>query len=92
MEYPVESDWLQQQLQHLVDEKADWRHQRDRYNLLLPWPDAHLEKLYAKLLAQNAANDEDGIDLLRHPLYQVRQGAVHVLAATADSDMMSEGN
>ena len=90
MEYPVESDWLQQQLQHLVDEKADWRHQRDRYNLLLPWPDANLEKLYAKLLAQNAANDKDRIDLLRHPLYQVRQGTVHVLAATADSDMISE--
>lgn len=46
--------------------------------------------LLGNTLARISSSAETGIDLLNHPLYQVRQGAIRALAAKADATLIGK--
>ncbi|XOF35105.1 MAG: HEAT repeat domain-containing protein [Candidatus Electrothrix sp. YB6] len=94
MAYAPAYDYMENKLEELEQEKADWRKERaieepektasdsevevDRQDKT--WKKEHWEYMLGNALAR-IAPAEEGIELLDHPLYQVRQGAIRALAS-----------
>jgi HEAT repeat protein len=95
MEYPAAKDYVENELKELEQEKADWRKERQKteQNELKQedksWPKEHWEYLLGNALAR-IAPETRGIELLGHPLYQVRQGAVRALAGKANAALIGK--
>ncbi|MCI5130126.1 MAG: HEAT repeat domain-containing protein, partial [Candidatus Electrothrix sp. EH2] len=94
MAYSEAQDYVENELEELEQEKATWREQRDSEQqekidssteLVADrqdktWKKEHWEYMLGNALAR-IAPAKRGIDLLNHPLYQVRQGAIRALAS-----------
>ncbi|MCI5158290.1 MAG: hypothetical protein D3906_07565, partial [Candidatus Electrothrix sp. AUS1_2] len=85
-------DGLEDKLRELEQAKAEWREQRDQNSGSMEDKDDAWWQMREYMLGNALARiapAERGIELLDHPLYQVRQGAVRALAsriAEADKD------
>ncbi|MCW5212853.1 HEAT repeat domain-containing protein, partial [Desulfobulbus sp. TB] len=90
MAYTDAHNNIEDELEELGREKADWRKERDSkqeksasYKLETKdrtWKKEHWEYVLGNALAR-IAPETTGINLLNHPLYQVRQGAIRALAS-----------
>jgi len=95
---------LSKELNQLTDEKSAWRKQRDKNDELRSseevvdeskshenerWPMEQIEHLLGHTLARISPT-EQGVKLLNHPLYQVRQGAIRALAAKTDAPLIGK--
>ncbi|XCN72771.1 MAG: HEAT repeat domain-containing protein [Candidatus Electrothrix aestuarii] len=93
---------LTEELKQLTAEKADWRKKRDSNDELRSseetiaegkervnerWHKEQIEHLLGHTLAR-ISPPKKGVNLLNHPLYQVRQGAIRALAAKADAPLI----
>ncbi|MCP4363948.1 MAG: HEAT repeat domain-containing protein [Planctomycetes bacterium] len=103
MVYTDAQDDVEAELKELMQEKAAWRKERDtqkREDASVEikgdqedksWRKEHWEYMLGNALARIAPG-ERGIELLDHPLYQVRQGAIRALASkVADEDKAGVG-
>ncbi|MCI5166665.1 MAG: HEAT repeat domain-containing protein [Candidatus Electrothrix sp. GM3_4] len=91
MAYSPARDYMEDELKKLAQEKATWRKERDSKqqeaasNELEEKHDKSWHKEYWEYMLGNSlariAPEERGIDLLNHPLYQVRQGTIRALAS-----------
>ncbi len=106
MEYAPVYDYAEDEVNELEKEKAAWRKDRDNEELEdtsagieaekkdKTWRKEHWEYMLGSALAR-ISPAERGIDLLNHPLYQVRQGAIRALASriadgTADAALIGK--
>ena len=91
MTYSPAQDFVEDELKNLEKEKAAWRKERDieqqeavsdepEEKQDKTWKKEHWEYMLGNALAR-IAPETSGIDLLNHPLYQVRQGAIRALAS-----------
>ncbi len=96
MHHAAAQDDVEHELKALEQEKVAWRkvRQQTQQNELKQedkkdksWPKEHWEYMLGNALA-SIAPTERGIELLGHPLYQVRQGAIRALAAKADATLI----
>ncbi|MCI5122872.1 MAG: hypothetical protein D3908_17130, partial [Candidatus Electrothrix sp. AUS4] len=93
MRYTSAQDYVENELYKLENAKAEWREQRDQDSDKIAdksddyWQ--HQEYHIGSALAR-ISPAETGIDLLNHPLYQVRQGAIRALAAKADAPLIGK--
>ncbi|MCP4363946.1 MAG: HEAT repeat domain-containing protein [Planctomycetes bacterium] len=108
MAYTGAHDYIEEELEDLEQEKAEWRKKRDikePEKATSPneveverqdktWKKEHWEYMLGNALARIKPKIT-GIDLLNHPLYQVRQGAIRALASriadgTADAALIGK--
>jgi len=93
MRYTSAQDYVENELHKLENAKAEWREQRDQNSDMIAdksddyWQ--HQEYYLGSALAR-IASAERGIQLLNHPLYHVRQGAIRALAAKADATLIGK--
>ncbi len=92
MAYTDAYDYVEDELEDLEQEKADWRKRRDieepKKNSVTEvvkrkdktWKKEHWEYMLGNALAR-IKPETTGIKLLNHPLYQVRQGTIRALAS-----------
>lgn len=101
MEYAPAQGYAKNELKDLEQEKALWRKQRDSEEQKETfsgtkiskedqvWRKEHWEYLLGSTIAR-IEPETTGIDLLNHPLYQVRQGAIRALAAKANATLIGK--
>ncbi len=82
--YAPARDYVEDELRKLEQAKAEWRKQRDQNSGSIAdkddaWWQVREYRLGSALA--RIAPETRGIDLLAHPLYQVRQGAIRALAS-----------
>ncbi|MCI5194593.1 MAG: hypothetical protein D3915_16020 [Candidatus Electrothrix sp. AU1_5] len=96
MVYTPAYDYIENELEKLAKGKAAWRKERDSEQEKVTsgklekkdktWKKEHWEYMLGNALAR-IKPETTGIQLLNHPLYQVRQGAIRALASRiADGD------
>ncbi|MCP4702758.1 MAG: HEAT repeat domain-containing protein, partial [Gammaproteobacteria bacterium] len=102
MKYTDAQDDVEDELEKLVQEKAAWRKERDSENQEAAsneleekqdktWRKEHWEYMLGNALARIDPT-ERSIELLSHPFYQVRQGAIRALASrVAEADKAGVG-
>ncbi|MCP4701351.1 MAG: HEAT repeat domain-containing protein, partial [Gammaproteobacteria bacterium] len=81
MIYRPGQSYIEDELKQLEQEKAAWRQERDsKKQEDKTWRKEHWEYMLGNALMRIDPKVR-GIDLLNHPLYQVRQGAIRALAS-----------